>query len=310
MLAARRVTAPFRFVRFSHYTVLGVSKTATPADIKSAWREKAKQLHPDKAASGDARAFREALDAYRVLKDPGQRELYDQEQQNPRGFHTGRTFHRHPHSSGTREAYSGQMVNQLPPWLVASTAAVFVLGMTVPITSDKKRGEGGRQHRMHSEMPSRPPRVDDFEPSVPAFQNPLTGQWERLPDGYDPPTPFALMDFMRKNQGSQRAVNPGFENPWTTNMGGKGDALRVRYVPQSDAVDPILVHDRQTGKVIKYKAGTMEVQPNGAGLIPERRETVSEKPESPSEKRRRARKAAEAAMLAIPTKDDSRPIQF
>ena len=57
-----------------------VSKTATPAEIKSAWREKAKQLHPDKAASGDARAFRDALDAYRVLKDPGQRELSRREE--------------------------------------------------------------------------------------------------------------------------------------------------------------------------------------------------------------------------------------
>ena len=42
--------------------------------------EKAKQLHPDKAASGDARAFRDALDAYRVLKDPGQRELSRREE--------------------------------------------------------------------------------------------------------------------------------------------------------------------------------------------------------------------------------------
>ena len=34
--------------------------------------------------------------------------------------------------------------------------------------------------------------------------------------------------------------------------------------------------DPREERVARYKAGTMEVQPNGAGLIPERRETVTD----------------------------------
>src|ERR687895_586662 len=62
-----------------YYEVLGVSKGATEADIKSAYRKLAVRYHPDKNP-GDTAAeekFKEAAEAYSVLSDAEQRARYD-----------------------------------------------------------------------------------------------------------------------------------------------------------------------------------------------------------------------------------------
>ena len=63
-----------------YYKVLGVSDTATPKEITSAYRKLARQLHPD-ANPGDPTAeerFKSVSEAYAVLSDPEQRKEYDQ----------------------------------------------------------------------------------------------------------------------------------------------------------------------------------------------------------------------------------------
>lgn len=63
-----------------YYAVLGVSKTADEEEIKKAYRKLAVKYHPDKNP-GDKSAeekFREATEAYEVLKDPKKRAQYDQ----------------------------------------------------------------------------------------------------------------------------------------------------------------------------------------------------------------------------------------
>jgi len=57
------------------YGILGVSKDATFEEIKEAFLERAKKLHPDKG--GDEDAFVILLNAYRVLRDPEKRQIYD-----------------------------------------------------------------------------------------------------------------------------------------------------------------------------------------------------------------------------------------
>lgn len=62
-----------------YYEVLGVSKTATDAEIKSAFRKLAKQYHPDINKEEGAEAkFKEIGEAYAVLSDPEKRKQYDQ----------------------------------------------------------------------------------------------------------------------------------------------------------------------------------------------------------------------------------------
>ena len=62
-----------------YYEVLGVDKNATDAEIKSAFRKKAKQYHPDINKSPDApEKFKEAQEAYACLSDKDNRAKYDQ----------------------------------------------------------------------------------------------------------------------------------------------------------------------------------------------------------------------------------------
>ena len=63
-----------------YYEVLGVDRSATDAQLKSAYRKLAKKYHPD-VNPGDKEAeqkFKEASEAYAVLSDPEKRKQYDQ----------------------------------------------------------------------------------------------------------------------------------------------------------------------------------------------------------------------------------------
>jgi curved DNA-binding protein len=89
-----------------YYEVLGLTRTATEADIKKAYRKLARKHHPD-VNPGDKSAeekFKEINEAYEVLSDPEKRKRYDQLGQN---WKAGSDFTPPPEwSEGTRVEYA------------------------------------------------------------------------------------------------------------------------------------------------------------------------------------------------------------
>lgn len=64
--------------RKNYYKVLGIDRNATQGAIKSAYRKLARKYHPDISQEKNAEdRFKEILEAYEALKDPGKRAAYD-----------------------------------------------------------------------------------------------------------------------------------------------------------------------------------------------------------------------------------------
>jgi DnaJ-class molecular chaperone len=63
----------------TYYVVLGIGREASRDVIRAAYRDLAKQLHPDLAGDASTSAFQELNEAYEVLGDADRRRAYDAE---------------------------------------------------------------------------------------------------------------------------------------------------------------------------------------------------------------------------------------
>ena len=64
---------------YEYYDILGVPRDATEAQIKKAFRHKARELHPDVNKAPDAEdQFKQLNEAYDCLSDPNKKRMYDQ----------------------------------------------------------------------------------------------------------------------------------------------------------------------------------------------------------------------------------------
>ena len=61
----------------NHYQTLGIEQTASDAEVKQAFKEKAMETHPDKG--GNEEQFKVVNEAYATLKDRDKRAMYDHE---------------------------------------------------------------------------------------------------------------------------------------------------------------------------------------------------------------------------------------
>jgi curved DNA-binding protein len=91
-----------------YYKILGVSREATAADIKRAYRKLAREFHPDKnKAKGAEDKFKQINEANEVLSDPKKRASYDQLGPN---WQNGQRFTPPPgwaHGAGRSGGYAG-----------------------------------------------------------------------------------------------------------------------------------------------------------------------------------------------------------
>lgn len=121
----------------THYDILGVRSDAPVEEIRSAYRTRARESHPDAQASDSTRSSGDMAalnEAWRVLSDPGRRALYDASLRNPSSAHGSAA----PQSSRPRERFPverpepspGAGSGRFPKWpfvLVFLLAVIFIL---------------------------------------------------------------------------------------------------------------------------------------------------------------------------------------
>lgn len=107
----------------NYYKILGVSRSATPKEVKKAYREKALKYHPDKVSAEDKEKsesmFQDIGEAYEVLSDEELRRKYDRGEQvfenqgGGGGHHTDpfRFFHQNFQGGQQQHHQGGQRVH-------------------------------------------------------------------------------------------------------------------------------------------------------------------------------------------------------
>jgi molecular chaperone DnaJ len=104
-----------------YYEILGISKTASPDEVKKAYRNMALKFHPDRVTPDKKKEaeerFKEISEAYEVLMDSQKRSTYDQyghagvdSSFKPGGFDMGQDFH---HYDDLKDIFGGFDISEL-----------------------------------------------------------------------------------------------------------------------------------------------------------------------------------------------------
>ena len=97
----------------NYYLILGIPQDASREDIRTAFRRRAMELHPDRSGM-ESGPFQEVQEAYSVLADPERRRRYDQER--PRPAVKSRPWSRKPESFVPRRPPAEPFRPVQPAW--------------------------------------------------------------------------------------------------------------------------------------------------------------------------------------------------
>ena len=97
--------------RRDHFRILGLSRDATAADVRVAYRRRVRETHPDARPGAPVQGFLEVREAWEVLRDPARRRAHRQELERatphtppPPRPATATAWEAQPRAAGTAEA--------------------------------------------------------------------------------------------------------------------------------------------------------------------------------------------------------------
>lgn len=199
------------------YAVLGVKRTASEAEIKSAYRKLAKELHPDRNADNPkaAERFKDVAAAYDILGDAEKKARFDRGEINAQGQAQQSGFDFHDFARGRAGRASG-----------GQTGGFQWSGNAEDLFADLFSGRGGRRGGAgFEEQAGRPgagrgPRGTDIEYELPVdFVDAALGKPQRLTlvsgKTLEIKLPAGVSDGQQIRLGGQGMTGPG----------GAGDAL-------------------------------------------------------------------------------------
>jgi len=265
-----------------HYTILGVPQNASADEIKSAFRERAKQTHPDAGARGTTQ-FPDLVEAYRVLRDEKKRRQYDidrhnsgkstqgtssgphnrsnvrdktgeQSMSNPAEFvaiavvFLGGVFAFSQHfgrKGGFKEDELQSHPRKLPTNQATKTSAAPDYGGTArAIAAQKNISEAGGFNVSGAEMAV----SESAEDLIRAFYDPFFERWYKIPEGYEAPSGMDLTSWHNKRTDSVEWSRLHATGKLSQIIPRGG--LQVRYLPSWQTYEPMIVQDPFTRKTV------------------------------------------------------------
>jgi DnaJ-class molecular chaperone len=118
-----------------YYDILGVNKSASAQEIKTAYRKKALEWHPDRHQGGDKeeaeKKFKEINEAYQVLSDTGKRSAYDNYGHD--AFSPGGG------ARGGGNPFGGQRTRQIPRYSIKLSFMEAINGIEKEVSIEGKK---------------------------------------------------------------------------------------------------------------------------------------------------------------------------
>jgi curved DNA-binding protein CbpA len=117
----------------SLYELLGLTRTATDDEVRTAYRRTARRVHPD--AGGSEHEFRRVHAAYRVLGDPGRRQAYDRRLARSAGANEGPAGRGYP-ASRPGGAVPGPDARARRWYFIAMAACIVLFALAGAVVRD------------------------------------------------------------------------------------------------------------------------------------------------------------------------------